>query len=240
MDVLWGREGAGRRGPRPTLSVAQIADTAVEIADAEGLAAVTMQRLADRFGFTAMSLYRYVPGRTVLVTLMIDTALGVAVPADTAGGWEPALSAWAAELHTVFRRHPWLASATMQARPIGPKELSWLEVAAAALEGTGLTGPERVDAALVVVGHVRNQAQAENGIATEDGVHLAAGLAQMLREHASDYPALAHAADEGAFAANDNDAFAFGLRCILDGISTAIAARNHPPAAPGASDYSTH
>jgi AcrR family transcriptional regulator len=231
MDLLWGRGGARSRGPRPVLSVAQIADTAVEIADAEGLTAVTMQRLASRFGFTAMSLYRYVPGRVELVSLMIDAALGSAPPADKTEGWEPALRAWAAELYTVFRRHPWLASATMQARPLGPKELSWLERAAAALEGTGLTGPERVDAALVVIGHVRGQAEAESGIAVGEGRRLAAELTEMLREHASDYPALISATDEGAFAANDNDGFAFGLRCILDGIATTIATRNCPPEA---------
>jgi AcrR family transcriptional regulator len=235
MDLLWGPGGAGSRGPRPALSVGRIADTAVEIADAEGLTAVTMQRLAGRFGFTAMSLYRYVPGRAELITLMIDTALGVAPPAEMTEGWKPALRAWAAELYTVFHRHPWLAAATTQARPLEPKELSWLERATAALEGTGLTGPERVDAALVVVGHVRGQVQAEDGIAADEGAGLAAGLLELLREHASDYPALVHAADEGAFGASDNDGFLFGLNCILDGIATTITARNRLTEAHGAS-----
>ncbi|MCW3814626.1 TetR/AcrR family transcriptional regulator C-terminal domain-containing protein [Micromonospora sp. DR5-3] len=229
MDLLWGDGGRRSRGPRPALSPAQIADAAIDIADTEGLAAVTMKRVADRFGFTAMSLYRHVPGRGELVALMIDTAMGQAPPVDTSAGWRAALQGWAHDLHTVFRRHPWLAEATTQVRAVGPRELSWLERAVAALAGTGLGGPERVDAALVVIGHVRSQVQAETGIAADGGVPLATGLNQMLRSHAADYPALVEAADGGAFAPSDNDGFQFGLRCILDGIAGIIAARPDPP-----------
>ncbi|GAB2461623.1 TetR/AcrR family transcriptional regulator [Xylanimonas ulmi] len=226
MDVLWGRKAPRGRGPRPQLTVEQIVGAAVEIADADGLATVTMQRLADRFGFTAMSLYRYVPGRPELVTLMIDAAMGAAPAGDRPEEWRLALHAWAIDLHTVFRRHPWLASATLQARPLGPHELSWIERAVATLRGTGLTGPEQVDAALVIVGHLRTAVQAEAGIAADDGARLAAGLHETLREHATDFPALAEAAADGAFGPHDNDGFAFGLRCILDGLAATIAARD--------------
>jgi AcrR family transcriptional regulator len=223
MDLLWGRGGRRSRGPRPVLSVEQIAGAAVDIADAEGLAAVTMQRVADRFGFTAMSLYRYVPGRAELVAIMIDTALGLAPQLDTSAGWRPALQAWAHEIYTVFRRHPWLAEATTHARPTGPRELSWLERAVAALAGAGLTGPERVDAAVVLIGHIRSQVQYETGVAAQDGEPLTGALTQTLREHAADYPALVDAAAGGAFGPNDNDGFQFGLRCILDGIAATTA-----------------
>ncbi|BEL03331.1 TetR/AcrR family transcriptional regulator [Actinoplanes sichuanensis] len=219
MDLLWGREARRSRGPRPVLTVAQIAEAAVEIADAEGLPAVTMQRVAARFEFTAMSLYRYVPGRAELVALMIDSALGVAPEVGTADGWRPALREWAGCLRDVFRRHPWIAQVTVQARPIGPNELSWLERAVAVLAGGGLSGGERVDAVLVITGHVRNQVQAEAGIAADDGIHLATALAETLRERAADFPALTEAADDGAFGPDDNDGFGFGLECILDGLA---------------------
>jgi len=223
-DLLWGRGGRRSRGPKPVLSLEQIADAAIDLADSEGLTAVTMQRVADRFGFTAMSLYRYVPGRAQLVALMIDTALGIAPQIGTSSGWQPALRAWTQEIYRVFRRHPWLAHATIHARPIGPRELSWLERAVATLAGTGLAGPEQVDAVLVLIGHVRNQVQAETGIAADNGAQLAAALTQNLREHGADYPALTEAASDGAFTPNDIDGFEFGLRCILNGIATTITA----------------
>jgi AcrR family transcriptional regulator len=219
MDLLWRGPEPRSRGPRPVLSVEQIAGAGMEIADAEGLSAVTMKRVAERFGFTAMSLYRYVPGRAELVGLMIDTALGQAPPVDGTAEWAPALQGWAMDLYAVFRRHPWLATATMQARPVGPRELSWLEAAVAVLARTALTGPERVDAALVIIGHIRSQVQAERGIAADEGVRLAGELRGLLREHAGDFPALTAAAGEGAFGPNDNDGFAFGLRCILRGLA---------------------
>ena len=58
------------------MSLEGIAQAGIEIADAEGIAAVTMERVADALGFTKMSLYRYVPGKNELVALMIDSALG--------------------------------------------------------------------------------------------------------------------------------------------------------------------
>ncbi|WP_328476352.1 TetR/AcrR family transcriptional regulator [Actinoplanes sp. NBC_00393] len=217
MDLMWGRGARRSRGPRPVLTITQIAEAGVEIADAEGLAAVTMQRVAARFGFTAMSLYRYVPGRAELIATMIDTAIGTAPELDVSAGWPPALHEWAHQLRAVFRSHPWLASATTRARPVGPRELSWLERAVAALAGSELTGAQSVDLVVVLTGHVRNLVEAEAGIAADGGAGLGAALAETLGEHAADYPALARAAGQGAFGPGDEDAFEFGLNCILAG-----------------------
>jgi hypothetical protein len=82
-----------------------------------------------------------------------------------------------------------------------------------------------VDVVVLLTGHVRNQIQAETGVAAGDGVPLAAGLTETLREHAADYPALTGAAADGAFGPGDNDGFEFGLRCILHGVEAIIAAR---------------
>ncbi|GAA0428947.1 TetR family transcriptional regulator [Actinoplanes capillaceus] len=221
MDLLWGRDTRRTRGPRPVLTTTQIAGAGIEIADAEGLTAVTMQRVADRFGFTAMSLYRYVPGRAELISLMIDTAMGAAPVLDTTAGWRPALREWTYRLAEVSRQHPWLGQATLQSRPVGPRELGWMEQAVTALAGTGLSGARCVDAALLLSGHVRNQIQAESGIAADGGGELAAALAETLREHAADYPALIGAAADGAFGP-DETGFDFGLTCILNGIAAAV------------------
>ena len=56
LDLLWGRRGAGTRGPKADLSVDAIVETAVAIADADGLDAVSMARVANGLGFTTMSL----------------------------------------------------------------------------------------------------------------------------------------------------------------------------------------
>ena len=70
LELLWGRREVGRRGPKPGLNVDAIVAAAVDIANAEGLAAVSMARVAKAVGFTTMSLYRYVTNKDELLQLM--------------------------------------------------------------------------------------------------------------------------------------------------------------------------
>jgi AcrR family transcriptional regulator len=222
VALLWGERGRPSRGPKPGLSVERIVRAATTIADAESLAAVSMQRVAAEFDVTGMSLYRYVPGKTELVYLMIDTALGT--PPDLAGipgGWRPQLAEWARGAFAGMLRHPWLAEALARPRPMGPNELDWLECAVGALDGTGLTGGELVDAAVVLSGHARTMAQ--NAAAMIEST--AYWIPERLRQHASRYPALVAAMSKGAFGPDDANAFEFGLERILDGIDVLITAR---------------
>src|ERR1700734_2379649 len=76
LDLLWGIPDRPRRGPRPSLSLARIVTEAISLADAEGLSNLSMQRLGGRLGGGEMGLYRYVPGKSELVALMVAAALG--------------------------------------------------------------------------------------------------------------------------------------------------------------------
>ena len=76
LDLLWGTRQRPRRGPKPSLSLERIVTEAIALADAEGLANLSMQHLAERLGCAKMALYRYVPGKSELVALMVDAALG--------------------------------------------------------------------------------------------------------------------------------------------------------------------
>jgi hypothetical protein len=72
---MWGREPTTRRGPRPRLDLATITAAAIEIADTEGLAAVSMSSVAAQVGVAPMALYRYVGSKDELLTVMADSAL---------------------------------------------------------------------------------------------------------------------------------------------------------------------
>ena len=160
IELLWGPRPQPTRGPKPALSIDRIAQAAIAVADAEGLAGVSMQRVAAELGVTKMALYRYVPGKADLIALMVDTAGDPPPVLDgEADGWRAQLGHWARRLLAVFQRHPWLLDATVGPRIMGPNELGWLEQAVAALEGTGLDGGERMDAVVVILGHVRTIAQ---------------------------------------------------------------------------------
>ncbi|GAA3959867.1 TetR/AcrR family transcriptional regulator [Actinomadura viridis] len=80
LELLWGVQGRPRRGPRPRLTVEEIVRAATALADAEGLDALSMRRIAERLGVAPMSIYTYVPGKSELIDLMLDRAYGELTP----------------------------------------------------------------------------------------------------------------------------------------------------------------
>jgi AcrR family transcriptional regulator len=225
-DPLWAPRAGGSRGPKRALTLERIADAAVDVADAEGLGAVSMQRVATAVGVTKMALYRYLPGKNDLVAVMVERALGAA-PDLGGAAWRAGLGTWAAELFAAHLRHPWTLEAVLLPRPLGPNELSWMEAATAVLAGTGLTGAERLDTLAALTGQVRVIAQQARTATDPEGQFVAA-VATVLARHADDFPTLAQTMAEAA-AAGSNQAFGFGVERILDGLQALLDERRGPP-----------
>ncbi|MER5863740.1 TetR/AcrR family transcriptional regulator C-terminal domain-containing protein [Kitasatospora sp. NPDC002040] len=223
--LLWGPPPRPTRGPKAALSLGQIAAAGIELADTEGLAGLSMQQVAGLLGYTKMSLYRYVPGKAELVTLMVDAAIGQA-PELSGTGWREPLADWSRQLAAVFGRHPWLLDATVGPRLIGPTELGWMEAAVAALADTALTGAERLDVVAVLAGHVRAIAQQSRAAGPEGSPEqqLLATLGSLIATHRDAYPATA-AAMAAAAQEGQDQALEFGLRCFLDGLGVLIDGR---------------
>ena len=220
-DFLWGGRAEPTRGPKPALNLARIADAAIAIADAEGLAAVSMQRVAADLGFTKMSLYRYLPGKAELVALMVERGIGEP-PVLDATDWPAGLKEWSHRLLARYLPHPWALAATVGRRPVGPNELGWLECAVALLAGTGLTGGEQLDTVAVLAGQVRmiaQQAAASRAPAAEFGT----AIADVLVRHGERFPALAATMADAA--GGRDAAFDFGLDRILAGLRALIDER---------------
>ena len=223
VEFLWGERAQPTRGPKPGLSLESITDAAIAVADAEGLPAVSMQRVAAELGKTKMSLYRYLPGKAELVALMIERAIGEP-PVLRADAWRAALTEWSEHLFEAYRRHPWSVDATVGRRPLGPRELGWMESALAALGAeSGLTGAERLDAVAVLAGHARMLAQQAAARLDEDEMNAAMGQVVML--HGERFPQLTAAMRETAVEGGQNQAFTFGLDRILDGLASLIERR---------------
>src|SRR5688572_9759671 len=109
MTELWDLRDEPEKAPRLALSLSRIVKAAIEIADNDGIEAVSMQRIAAELGFTKMSLYRHVPSKSDLVSIMIDTAVGE--PPDLSvvpGGWRARLEEFVRQLTEVWRQHPWV------------------------------------------------------------------------------------------------------------------------------------
>jgi AcrR family transcriptional regulator len=219
VDFLW-EEKKPKRGPKPALTLDAIADAAIVVADAEGLVAVSMQRVATDLGYTKMSLYRYLPGKAELVALMLERAIG-APPGLASGGWRAGLEEWARRLLERYLAHPWAIEATVGKRALGPYEMGWMECALARLEGLPLSGAERLDTIAVLAGHGRMLAQQAAAMLGE--AEMTSAMGAVMRAHGERFPHLMAAmADAGAGA---DQAFEYGLARILDGIEKLIRTR---------------
>ena len=220
------------KGPKPALSLPRIVDAAVRVADAEGLDAVPMGRVAAELGAAPMSLYRHVSAKDELLTLMADAAWGDSPGLPAPGeGWRAGLSRWAWALRAGAKRHPWVVRIPLNSLPIMPREVAWFEHALACMRDTGLTEARKASVIMLLAGYVRNLATTEAGIAAAiqaSGMSPAewmssyAGLLRQLTDPQR-FPALTAA---GVFDAEDgpDDEFIFGLDRILDGIEVLIAA----------------
>jgi len=223
VELLWGDRAAPTRGPKRSLSVEQIADAAVSTADVEGIEAVSMQRVAESLDLTKMSLYRYVSGKSELVAVMIERAVGD--PPDLGrvrGGWRPRLERWARLMSAAWDEHPWLPWATVGDRVIGPREAGWTEAAVAAMNETPLAPDQRMDVVTTVSGLLRNT---QSGIVTGTQPWHAEPHVQLVREHADRFPALGQVV-AGAQARKPRQARDFGLSCFLDGVELQIMKRS--------------
>src|ERR1700744_2702443 len=145
LDLLWGRRGQGKRGPRPGLSTDQIVEAAIRLADAEGLEAVSMARVAAELGFTTMSLYRYVANKDELLQLMWNAAtFGAEQLVIEGDDWRSRLRAWAIIQRDMMDRHPWVAHMPMAAPPLAPNSLHLVERGLGTMDDTGLPDSEKL------------------------------------------------------------------------------------------------
>lgn len=243
-ELLWGRRQRSAPGPKPALDLDRIARAAIAVADEEGLAALSMRRVAERLGVTTMALYRYLPGKTELLDLMLDAAIGEppALGAE-AGDWRAGLERWALANYALFHRHPWLLPLVANRSVVGPNEVAWTEAALRALAGSGLPGDEMLGIVLLVNGYVRGAAQlalgaAEQarraGITTEQWWATFGGLWEEVAAEER-YPALAAATSAARSTPPTEDepaaSWRFGLQRVLDGVEAFIQTRSAP--APG-------
>jgi AcrR family transcriptional regulator len=174
LDLLWGRRERGKRGPRPGLSAEAIVDAAVRIADAEGLEAVSMARVAAELKFTTMSLYRYVASKDELLQLMFNaSALGAESVVIEGDDWRSRLRSWAIIQRDMLDRHPWVTQMPMAAPPVAPNSLHFVERALEALDGTGLAETEKIRAIGLISSYTLSEARMAN-----DAARAAAALAK--------------------------------------------------------------
>ena len=153
--LLWDAQQRPGRGPKPTVGRADVVAAAIRIADGDGLAALTMQAVAEELGFTTMALYRYFPNKEALIDACVDAALEA--PPQRIGsreGWRAEVKYWAYAKRAMLCARPWLAELPFVASPHGPNWLSWHEAFLQTIADTKLSPEDMMDVLSVVHGYV--------------------------------------------------------------------------------------
>lgn len=233
LELLWGVESALRRGRKPRVTSAEIIAAGIVMADREGLDAVSMRKVAEEVGVTAMAIYSHVPSKAVLVDAMLDHVLAdVTREEPPAGSWREQLAWTAHRTWTVYRDHPWLLTVTMMRRPFGPNLLAALEANLRSVSGLGLGPGEMFRIVNTVEDYVygalaahlaAERSEADSGISNQEWFQHHGQLVDRFVDF-DDYPVLASLWDIDQLIEHRSD-FDFGLHRVLDGIERYITNR---------------
>jgi AcrR family transcriptional regulator len=254
LEALWGRPRKGTRGPRQGLTVESMVRAAIELADRDGLGALSMRRVAERLGVGTMSLYTYVPTKAELLDLMVDAVYAEHVEAlerlerrlateRTDRRLRSTLDGIARVGWDLYLRHRFLLYVASSRGVLGPNETAVQEVTLRMIDGHGLTSREMVallDAlGTYVRGSVRGaveamEAPARTGMSDEEWWKARSELlGEFLGERAADFPTITRVSETGGYEASGPesytlrfalDDFEFGLERLLEGVD-AFAAR---------------
>jgi AcrR family transcriptional regulator len=224
-----------RRGTSdPRLALGRIVAAAMAIADAEGLAGLSMRHVATEIGVAPMSLYRHVADKDDLLLKIMDAAFGECrFPAHSPEGWRDQLELAARTLWAMFQRHPWLAPALSVTRPQPiARGLACAEWVLSALDGRGLDPSTMLTIHITLVNYVRGtavnleleaDAEAASGLNSEEWLDTQ-GPALRSIVHPGRFPVFERiTATDYDF--NLQNLFEFGLQRLLDGLTTLIDGR---------------
>jgi AcrR family transcriptional regulator len=241
LELLWREPGHGAagRGPKQGLTIDAVVQTAIDLADADGLGAVTMRRVAQELGVTPMATYTYVPGKAELLDLMLDSVYRQMERTDHTGRpWRTRAKAVADENRALFGRHPWVAALPTTRPPLGPGLMAKYEHELGAFDGLGLDDIEMDAAITYLLGFVQSTARtaldvqaADRDSAMSDEQWWAVNAPLLARVfNPARYPLAARVgsaagqAHQGAY--NPDHAYEFGLQRTLDGLAHLIETRN--------------
>lgn len=249
MELLWGRAAVPSRGPKQGLEVETIVQTAIALADQEGLEAISMRRIAEQLECTAMALYTYVPSKAELLDLMLDRTLaelagGLRVPAK----WRARAELLARQQWDYYERHPWVLRLSMPRALLGPNELAAYEAQLRVFDGLGLSGSEIMNSVTALANFVRGFARAaadaraaREATGQSDDQWWAARaplLEELAPELSEKFPLIARLNAENTFELASEEysaesytvrevllSFDFGLTRLLDGFEKMIGVR---------------
>ncbi|HEY1623274.1 MAG TPA: TetR/AcrR family transcriptional regulator C-terminal domain-containing protein [Streptosporangiaceae bacterium] len=228
FDIIWPREAPAAPQPgKPPLTREQIVAAAIELADEDGIDALSIRRIATKLGVGATTLYWHIKNKDDLFSLMYDsTTAEIELPEPT-GDWRADLRTVALRTHESHARHRWIILLGIQPS-IGPSLRRYAEFIDRVLAPLGLDRQARTDTIAIVNDYISGFAHRETAW---ERLRERAGLTgDQWHERLDSYLAQARATDP-EFAAmiqsrlhlTSQENFELGLDCVLDGIASRIA-----------------
>lgn len=230
--LLWEGLPEPKKGPKPTLTLEQIVAAAIAIADADGIDALSMRKLAAALDMGTMSLYRYVPSKTELLNLMLDHVSSTQEGTRTGAGWRDTLESSAWTGRSLYLAHPWLLQVNWARPVLGPNIVAGLESTMSDLKDLPFSDQEKIKVISLLDSYVtgsareeilQHNAAAETGMTDDEfwGYQLPVLVKAM---ESGNFPTLA-AMSEDTFDATAEATFEFGLTFLLDGIAREVDRR---------------
>ncbi len=214
-----------RRTPteaRIPLSRARALEVAVALADADGIEALTMRRLAHELGVEAMSLYHHVANKDDILDGMVDLVFAEIELPSADADWRTSMRLRAASVRSVFTRHPW-AIGLPRSTP-GPATLRHHDAVLGCLRAGGLSIPLTAHAYAAIDAFLFGFIAQEIALPFESGPQtqelaeaIVAAMPADLYPHMREFTA-EHVMQPGySYSAE----FDYGLELILDGLERA-------------------
>jgi AcrR family transcriptional regulator len=203
---------------RTSLTRARVIEAAMQLADREGLDAVSMRKLGQVLGVEAMSLYTHVKGKDDLLDAMIEAVVAeIPEPAD-GPDWQTRLRRTILASRAVLLRHPWAPRVIERQPAAGPAMLAYFD-AVAGIMRTGGFSVELTHHAMHVLGS-RALGFIQDLYTDSDDVPIDRDT---LRRALGGFPwvleiAMAASHEGGLGGCDDDVEFAFGLDIILEGL----------------------
>lgn len=222
------RTAAGR-----ALTREAVVKAAITLADAEGVGALSMRRVATDLGTSTMALYRHVPSRAELLRSMSEEVFAGQPTGPRPPGWRDRLAREARWLWSLYERHPWL-SHTMASltRPMAaPNAMRYSERVLSCLSGLGLTPHHMMRAHLMIIGYAQGlagaieletQARQDTGVTADEWFDGTVPRLEAIHTTGS-YPVLSTLFEHDRFDPEPTAVFEFGLERMLSGLEVLVA-----------------
>lgn len=210
-----------RQQTRTGLTREQVAQAALELADADGLEALSMRALAERLGVGTMTLYGYFRNKEELLDAVVDSAVADADGAELEGDWRQQLREHVMGARRSLLRHPSLVELRVRRPVLRPEALRFSETALGILRGAGFDVREGPAAFRLLFTYTFGFAALSPAETTE--ADRRAALAALAVLPPDEYPALTEAREGATRAMGGEDVFEYGLDRILDGLEARLS-----------------